>query len=115
MKSDTQTTRTCTSCMVMKPWSEFSKNIHCRQGINPRCKQCVRKYHKTYQQTDKGKELYRAASAKYRKKFMKTNAMARILKIALKHGLVDTCKCKNTNPIIEIKMVCSKHHQKVVS
>ncbi len=57
----------CSQCKIEKKSSEFSKDRSRRDGLQLRCKECYRKYQRTYQQTEVGKETYRKASRKYRK------------------------------------------------
>ena len=63
--------KTCSKCKLEKDEAEFSKNKSHRDGLDSRCKSCVREYQQTdaykeyreaYQQTDTYKEYQKAYS-----------------------------------------------------
>ena len=63
--------KTCSKCKESKDEAEFSKNKSKKDGLDSRCKSCVREYQRTdaykeyreaYQQTDTYKEYQKAYS-----------------------------------------------------
>jgi len=44
----------CTKCGETKLLSEFGKHRHCKDGLNPECKECGRKRAKEYSKTPAG-------------------------------------------------------------
>jgi hypothetical protein len=79
--------KVCCHCKIEKPFNDFGKNKSTKDGYQKQCKSCRRltqiKYRnessgklisKRYQQSDKGKKIYRKATKKYRKtdKFVKS-------------------------------------------
>ena len=63
--------KTCSKCKESKDEAEFSKNKSKKNGLDSRCKSCVREYQRTdaykeyreaYQQTDTYKEYQKAYS-----------------------------------------------------
>ncbi len=61
--NDTIITKRCSRCKQIKPISEFHKNRAQKDGYRNHCKNCV----KCYQQSEKGKEVYRAINQRYNK------------------------------------------------
>ena len=56
--------KTCTSCNIQKPVSEFYKRVASPDGLNARCKACKKQADKTYRAVNKEKK--RAADKAYR-------------------------------------------------
>jgi hypothetical protein len=83
-------------CKVDKVESDFSKNASRKDGLNPRCKSCMREYEQTdkrkaymkvYEQTDKRKM---SKQTDKRKAYMKHYMKAYRLRKATTHDLGDT-------------------------
>lgn len=55
----------CWKCKSVKLLSEFYRDSHTGDGHTSRCKVCVLTHQRQYQQTEKGKEVNRAAVARY--------------------------------------------------
>lgn len=53
--------KTCSKCKETKPLSEFSKNKRSKDGLDSRCKECVRAYSKYHYENNKEKYHERAA------------------------------------------------------
>ena len=75
--------KTCGMCKVDKVESDFSKNASRKDGLNPRCKSCMREY----EQTDKRKM---SKQTDKRKAYMKHYMKAYRLRKATTHDLGDT-------------------------
>jgi len=58
--------KSCSKCRETKPFLEFFKNRHAKDGYCSWCKSCMLASNKTYRQTEKGKKVIRKAKAKYR-------------------------------------------------
>ena len=56
----------CSACNKMKRGTEFYRHSEAKSGLAKRCKECVNKKSYEYNQTERGKELARAARANRR-------------------------------------------------
>jgi hypothetical protein len=70
--------KTCSKCKIEKEFIEFHKHSKGKYGLNSNCKQCVKKYHKKYNQEnkDKSKKYYQENKDKineYNKKYYQEN------------------------------------------
>ena len=98
--------KTCSKCRVEKDEAEFSKKKQNKDGLDSRCKSCVREYQQTdsykeykkaYQQTDAYKEPLRAyrqtdVYKDSRKAYKQTDAYKEYLRA---HRQTDAYKVKN--------------------
>ncbi len=58
--------KTCNSCKKTKPLSDFWKKKSCKDGLNPRCGDCLRAYHRShYKGSPKRKNQIRTNSKKW--------------------------------------------------
>ena len=57
--------KNCSKCGEDKPFSEYYKDAHNRDGINHRCKSCVYLKQMEYRKTEKGREVDRKSKEKY--------------------------------------------------
>jgi len=70
-------TKRCYHCKQIKPLSEFSKTRTRKGGLQSYCKSCLKAYQKAYQQSEKGKAVFRKASTKHRRTFKGKATMKR--------------------------------------
>lgn len=49
-----ETTKKCSKCKRVLPISSFGKHRHCKDGINPECKECNRERNRIFRQTPIG-------------------------------------------------------------
>lgn len=59
----------CTQCGVIKPFSEFYRRKDSNQTHRSQCKQCTAVSCAKYQKTEKGRQVNKNATSKYRKTF----------------------------------------------
>ncbi|NCC55980.1 MAG: hypothetical protein EOM11_10990 [Erysipelotrichia bacterium] len=81
--------KTCTQCGKKLPFSEFHKDVHCRNGLSPACKKCRSERKKLYMTTDKYKEgnlkrNYGITLNEYRKMYEEQNHKCLICSCNLK-------------------------------
>lgn len=69
-------TKKCYKCHVVKPLTEFSKNVHKLGGLSSRCKDCSKKYYQKHRKqfNEYNKKYYRSHKEEWRvwtKKYIK--------------------------------------------
>lgn len=86
-------TKSCSRCKIEKDISAFGKQSGHKTGLNPACKDCVNKYHKTLYASNESRRLY-----------LKTKTAGRIVfkkqwiwNYLLEHPCVD---CGETDPVV---------------
>ena len=63
--SETIITKTCSKCKIIKPLTEFHKDIRGIYGCHSWCKQCKANHDRIYHQTDKGHQIRNDSHNKY--------------------------------------------------
>ena len=61
-------TKRCSGCRITKPLGAFGKRTASKDGLRFRCRGCRAQANKKYQATEKGQEVQRRGTKKYRKK-----------------------------------------------
>jgi len=92
----------CTRCLLDKPTEEFFRQASCRDGLNPRCKACVK-----VNVAEKYREHGRRDVATWRARNPKEHRAHRLVRAAIKSGELTPLDCQ----ICDSDKIIDAHHR----
>lgn len=119
-------TKKCSKCKKEKLLVEFSRNQSKKDGHQDECKQCRSNYNRAWTKTRVGKEAYRKATERYRRKNKLKCAAQNALNYAVETGKLERLPCRecgstyktnghheNYNYPLNVIWLCAKHHKEL--